>query len=142
MRNPARALVRLCAAAALLAACSTLTEPGGEQLGLIQVLPESPAQVTVPATAVRGEPFDVTVVTIGGGCLSKGPTRTRTQGMTAEVRPYDVHNGGPVCPADVQLYEHTATLRFDVPGTATVRILGAGKPGLELVTVTRTVTIQ
>lgn len=135
--------IRLCAAAALLAACSTATDPiGGEQPGFIQILEDGAAQVTVPATAQRGQPFDVTVTTVGGGCISEGPTRTRMQGMTVEVRPYDVHDGNVACTPNILLFEHTATLRFDTPGTATVRIRGAGNQGSEPVTVTRTVTVQ
>lgn len=142
MTKTIRTLAGSCAAAALLAACSPVAGPvADEQPGLIQILPDGAAQVTVPATARRGQPFEVKVMTIGGGCVNEGPTRTRVQGMTAEVRPYDVHSGSHVCTADVRLYEHTATLRFDTPGTATVRILGAAKPGPQLVTVARTVTI-
>ena len=130
------------AAAALLAACS-ITEPdGGERPGIIQMLPSLPAQVTVPATAPRGEPFTVTVVTHGGGCLNQGPTRVRIRGATAEVRPIDVHNGSSVCPANVAQYEHRATIQFDQAGPATVRIIGTGYPGPETVTIERTVTIQ
>lgn len=135
--------LRLCAAAALLAACSTATDPiKGEQLGFIQILDDGVAQVTVPATAQRGQPFEVKVTTVGGGCISEGPTRTLVQGMTAEVRPYDVHDGNLACTPNILLFEHTATLRFDTPGTATVRVLGAGEPGAGPITVTRTVTVQ
>lgn len=132
--------LRLAVGAALLAGCSVLDPDGGERPGIID--PSSPGTVTVPAAAQRGEPFTVTVITHGGGCLSRGPTRVRMLGDTAEVRPYDVHNGGDVCPGDVQLYEHTATLRFDQPGTATVRVHGRGIPDGEMVVITRTVAIQ
>lgn len=128
------------AAAALLAGCSVLGPDGREQPGIID--PSSPATVTVPAAAQRGEPFTVTVITHGGGCLSQGPTRVRIAGTTADVRPYDVHSGGNVCPADVQMYEHTATLRFDQPGTATVRVHGRRIPDGDMAVITRTVTIQ
>jgi hypothetical protein len=133
-------ILTLAGAAALLAGCSVLDPVGGEQPGIID--PSSPGTVTLPATAQRGEPFTVTVITHGGGCLSQGPTRVSIRGTTAEVRPYDVHSGGNVCPADVQLYEHTAALRFDQPGTATVRVHGRGMPDGEMVVITRTVTIQ
>ena len=138
-----RLAIRLCAGAALLAGtgCSVLPDDR-EQLGLIQILPSEPARVTVPPTAARGEPFTVEVITHGGGCLSKGPTRVRIRGMEADVRPYDRHTGENVCPANVAQYTHTASLRFDQPGTATVRVHGRGEPGSELVTITRTVTIQ
>jgi hypothetical protein len=130
----------LSAAAAVLAGCSVLGPDGRERPGIID--PSSPGTVTVPATAQRGEPFTVTVITQGGGCLQRGPTRVSIRGTTADVRPYDVHNGERVCPADVQPYEHTATLRFNEPGTATVRVHGRGMPGGEMVVITRTVTIQ
>jgi hypothetical protein len=129
-----------CAAAALLAACSIVGPDEREQLGLIQVLPAWPAEVTVPAAAVRGEPFTVTVVTQVGGCVNGGPTRVRTRGLTADVRPYDVHNGGRVCPADIGWAEHTATLTFDQPGTATINFHGRVYPG-EVATIARTITI-
>lgn len=131
---------RALAAAALLAGCSVLGPDGGERPGIIE--PSSRGAVTVPATAQRGQPFTITVITHGGGCLSRGPTRVRVLGGTAEVRPFDVHSGGNVCPADVQLYEHTATLRFDEPGTATVRVHGRGIPDGDMAVITRTVTIQ
>lgn len=137
-----RTAVRLAAVLALLAACGITDPEEGEQPGIIQMLPEVPAQVTVPAVARRGEPFTVTVVTHGGGCLSKGPTRVRTRGMTAEVRPMDVHTGTSECPPNVAQYGHTAILRFDQPGTATVEFKGTGYPGREPITITRTVTIQ
>jgi hypothetical protein len=135
-----RRFLTLSAAAAVLAGCSVLGPDGREQPGIID--PSSPGAVTVPATAQRGEPFTVTVITHGGGCLQQGPTRVRVRGSTAEVRPYDVHNGGRICPADVQLYEHTAALRFDEPGTATVRVHGRGMPDGGMAVITRTVTIQ
>jgi hypothetical protein len=130
----------LLAAAVLLAGCSITGSDDGEQLGSIQMLPEVPAQVTVPATAQRGEPFEVTVVTHAAGCASPGSTRVRTRGTTAEVRPYDSVSGTS-CPY-IGRYDHTATLRFDQPGPATVRIIGMGYPGPETVTIERTVTIQ
>lgn len=135
-----RRFLTLPAAAAVLAACSVLGPEGREQPGIID--PSSPQAVTVPATAQRGQPFTVTVITHGGGCLSQGPTRVRILGTTAEVRPYDVHSGGNVCPADVQLYEHTATLRFDEAGTATVRVHGRAIPDGDMAVITRTVTIE
>jgi anthranilate phosphoribosyltransferase len=130
------------AAAALLAACSVTGSEAGERLGIIQMLPTHPAAVTLPTAVGRGEPFEVTVISHGGGCVRQGPTRVRINGSTAEVRPYDIDSGNSVCTADVAEYEHTATLRFDQPGTATVRIIGTGYPGPETITVTRTVTIQ
>ena len=134
-----RGLAGSIAAVGLLAACSIMGLEERERLGFIWPPAQEHPQVVVPQTAQAGEPFQVTVTTIGGGCLRMGPTRVRTRGLTAEVRPYDVHNGGRVCPTDVQPFEHTATLRFDQPGTATVSFHGRGSP--DEVVITRTVTI-
>lgn len=134
-----RALAGCCAAAAL-AACSITGLDGREELGIIWPLPEHHPQVVVPQAAQAGEPFTVTVNTQGGGCLRMGPTRVRTRGMNAEIRPYDVHDGGRVCPMDVIPFEHTATVRFDQPGTATLSFHARGTAGAEVV-ITRTVAI-
>jgi hypothetical protein len=139
MLKTIRTLAASFAAMALLGACSVLGLDDRERLGIIWPPGQDHPQVVVPQTAQAGQLFTVTVTTIGGGCLRMGPTRVRTRGMSAEVRPYDVHNGGNVCPTDVQPFEHTATLRFDQPGTATVTFHGRGSPE---VVITRTVTIQ
>ena len=134
-----RTLAGSCAALALLAACSIMGLDDRERLGIIWPLEQHYPQVVVPQSAQAGQPFTVTVTTQGGGCLRIGPTRVRTRGMNAEVRPYDVHGGGNVCPTDVRPFEHTATLYFDQPGTATVTFHGRGSPA---VVITRTVTIS
>jgi hypothetical protein len=136
-----RLLRRSTTAALLLAGCSLVGSDGGEQLGIIQSLPDKPAQVTVPATARAGESFTVSVMTYGGGCTEQGPTRVHISGTTAEVRPYDRDTGRNDCPANSVSYEHTATLRFDEPGTARVHVYGIGYPERNNLLITRLVTI-
>lgn len=131
-------------AALLCAACSP-TEPGApvRELGYIESYP-SPVEATVPATARAGEPFTVRVVTRGSGCTSAGDTEARVSGAAADVSPYDLRQEGPgiACPDILRSLTHEATLRFDAPGTATVRVHGRREPGGDRLTVTRTVTIQ
>lgn len=134
------------AAAVLLvltaAGCPLDPEAREERLGIIQVLPDHPAQVGVPDSAVAGEPFVVWVFTRGSGCLRAGPTRVETDGMTADVRPYDLDLGDRDCGAGMESHAHVAILRMPEPGVATVRFTGIGYPGREIVTVTRTLTVR
>lgn len=132
------------AALALAAACSP-AEPGApvRELGYIEYY-ETPVEVTVPATARAGAPFTIRVVTWGGGCTSAGDTEATVSGAAADVSPYDlrVDDPGVACPDILRSLAHEAALRFDTPGTATVRVHGRREPGTDVVTVTRTVTVQ
>jgi hypothetical protein len=112
-----------------------------ERLGVIQALPGFPVQVGVPVSAAVDEPFVVSVLTHAGRCVRAGPTQVRRDGMTADIRPYDLHVGGRDCTTDAPFHQHIATLRFDQPGTATVHFIGVAHPGGDVLTVTRTVTI-
>lgn len=139
-----RTLVNVAAAAALVlvgAGCPLDPPERVERLGIIQVLPEFPADVGVPEAAAVGEPFVVSVRTRGSGCLTAGSTRVRRDGMAADVRPYDLDVGERDCDTGVRFHQHVATLSFDQAGPAAVRFIGIGYPGGEIVTVTRTVTI-
>ena len=141
MRTP----VNIAAAAALVlvsSGCPLDPTEREERLGIIQILPAFPARVGTPQTAAAGEPFVVSVVTHGGGCLRAGPTRVHRDGMTVDVRPYDLYPGDDACTADAAFHTHVAILEFNRPGPATVRFTGVGHPGGDVVTVTRTVTIQ
>lgn len=102
------------------------------------------AQVTVPETAPAGVPATVQVVSYGGGCIREGFTDVVTEGMTVDVRPFDFHTTGEkvVCTAELALFRRDVQLRFDQPGTATIRIHGRRMPGEEPVTITRTLIIQ
>lgn len=100
-------------------------------------------EVTVPATARAGEPFTVRAVTWGGGCTSRGDTEVRVSGRTADVRPFDVTRVGQdtFCVDILRSLTHDTTVRFDTPGTATVRVHGRREPGSHTVVVTRTVDV-
>ncbi|HEU0300121.1 MAG TPA: hypothetical protein VFR37_11715 [Longimicrobium sp.] len=140
-----RAFRSIAAAAALVlvgSGCPLAPGEREERLGIIQVLPGFPAQVGVPGSAAVGEPFVVSVLTHAGRCLRAGPTQVRRDGMTAEVRPYDLYLSGSDCTSDAAYHQHIATLWFDQPGTATVHFTGVGNPGGQILTVTRTVTIE
>lgn len=75
----------------------------------------------IPGTATAGVPLPVTVWTMGDGCREGGDTEVDVDGLTAVVTPYDIQirsTGG--CTEELRRFEHTATVVFDVPGTAEV----------------------
>ena len=105
-----------------------------------------PFQATVPATATAGEPFDVTVVTYGGGCIEKGETTVRFEGLQAEIRPYDFDTqpASGDCPAILRAHGHTASVMFAEAGEAKVVFYGLREDatGTANVSHTRTVAVR
>lgn len=105
-----------------MTSCSPLRE---RVVGEITSFGEEDA-ITVPASVDQGEPFDVTVITAGGGCMEQGNTEVKVQGLRADVTPYDykiIPIGGG-CTLIGQDYLHTATLSFAAKGTATITFHG------------------
>ncbi len=85
--------------------------------------------VTIPTAVGAGTPFTVVVETFGGGCTEMDGTEVLTDGMVADVTPYDVvDRGSVVCPAIVRTFEHSAALVFPTTGEATVRVHGRTLP--------------
>jgi len=81
--------------------------------------------VTIPAAVDAGTPFTVVVETFGGGCTEMDGTDVFTDGLVADVTPYDVvDRSSVVCPAIVRTFEHSAALVFSTKGEATVRVHG------------------
>ena len=102
------------------------------------------ARVEVPARVNAGASFQVNITTYGGGCERQGETEVSvSQGTrTADVRPYDETNvAAEVCTDILQMFSHTATIRFEQPGTAVVRVHGVRLQDKAPVTVTRTVEV-
>ncbi len=112
-----------------------------------------PVRVGVPTTAELGQPFVVTVITYGGGCIEKGETKVEVEveveALRAEVRPYDYDispalpaNGG--CTDELNLYEHTTTVTFTEAGMAEIVFYGQKKnaSGVTQTGVTRTLEVR
>lgn len=120
------------------------SEPAARQQPSYIAHPGAAAEVDVPATVRAGEPLTVQVVTFGNGCNTAGGTDVVVRGLEANVLPWDLdHSSEKVdCPDLLRTFRHSATVRFEQPGAATVRVNGRRLPGDEAVVVTRTVTIQ
>lgn len=108
-----------------------------------------PVRVVVPSSVQQGQPFAVTVVTYGGGCIEKGETTVEVEALRAEVRPYDYDispalpaNGG--CTDELNLYEHTTTVTFTEAGMAEIVFYGQKKnaSGVTQTSVTRTLEVR
>jgi hypothetical protein len=144
MRNtlPRRAgalLLLACAACSATEPDHTVREPA------IVELHQTSAEITVPATAVAGQPFTVVVQTIGpSSCTHPGDTQVTLGTATADLAPFDLFRRGPgvACAQMVYRLQHEAQVVFAQPGTATVRVHGVREPGGGMVTLTRTVDVR
>lgn len=106
---------------------------------------KEPVTVTVPETAMVGEPFSVTVVTYGDGCIEKGETDVRLEPLRAEIRPYDYNvTPGSECPDILNTHGHKATLSFTEVGEAEVVFYGqrADADGTSNMVVARTLKVR
>lgn len=125
----------------LLAGCSGIFDPGWERVvgmtGDSGTLPP----LTLPASAKRGESFDVTVTTYGSSsCTRADGAETSVRGLVAEITPYDLVSRGGICTADLHSFPRTVTLRFAEAGEAIVRV--NGHSGSEPVRYEARITVQ
>ena len=119
--------------------CSASSEVTGpdpaSEIGVIDFYPAGvPTSdvITAPTVVRAGAEFRVSVRTYGGGCTSAdGATVTYPSPSLAVVVPYDATHVplGGGCTHVLRMLEHEVTLRFAVPGQATVRVEGRKEPG-------------
>ena len=113
--------------AALAVACSGL-EPTFPEPGLIIFYADT-ADISAPASATRGVPFQVSVQTFAGGCTRTiAWTETKISGTVAEIRPYNETRRASNCTDDLIILMHTASVEFDQLGAATIRVIGEQRP--------------
>ena len=134
-------------AVALLAGCDS--QSAGTETRFPGTLVQNALGVetlAAPDMVVAGRPFTVAVVTAGGGCVRQGDVEV----AKVDVRPFDVFvdpGPGGACTRDLIYFEHTATVTFRTPRTATVRAIGsdassfAPQSGLVPVVVERRVVV-
>jgi hypothetical protein len=119
-----------------VAACEPGTfEPGPEarrHLGIVEWA-QSNAQtladpaisaITAPDTVTAGQPFQVTVTTVGpNSCWRVAATELALQPSLATITPFDRVIDG-ICAQALVSLQHTVQVRFDVRGQATLRANG------------------
>jgi hypothetical protein len=141
------------------ASCSLSTAPA-DALRLEQPEPEpgssalrvarthyygQPVVIEVPAVATAGASFTVAVTTYGGGCIAEDRTVVLVTGMTADVVPYQrVYRprANEACTEELRITRREASVTFQAPGQAVVRMHGRAMPGDSLVVVERVVTVR
>jgi hypothetical protein len=140
-------ILRLLACTSLFAAaaCPGITGVTGRwERQPAYVVDGQEARVGVPARVNAGADFQVNISTYGGGCHRQGDTEVSvSQGTrTVDVSPFDeVNVEAGVCTQELKTFSHTATVRFEQPGTAVVRVHGVRLQDRAPVTVTRTVEV-
>jgi hypothetical protein len=81
---------------------------------------------TVPDTVAISTDFQISVLSFGGGCESKGPSGLSIlSNGTAELRPLDISeatDGG--CTQQLQTFTHTGTVRFATGGAHAITVFG------------------
>jgi hypothetical protein len=97
-------------------------------LGILDFQAEGTKDVlTAPDTVAAGADFDITITTVGGGCERAGDTAVLLAETSASVMVYDftaATHPGVVCTAILKRLPHTASVRFDKPGEALIRVWG------------------
>lgn len=134
----------------LLTACPGVTDTDGppvreRNLGIIESQYLRSPTVVAPSVVTAGQPFQVTITTLGyDGCWrSDGEDVTRNAAQ-AVIRPYDKVQG-EACTAALREISHVVELRFDTRGTAKIVVQGRNDrdaPTFRNVTVEQTVTVQ
>lgn len=114
-------------AIALLIVSACADDPYVVDVGVTDIGGGHGAVLDVPGLAVVGEAFSVRVTTYGGGCISMDRTEVTTTRTGASIRPLDkryIPRENEACTADLRLYEHEASLRFETTGDKAVDIHG------------------
>jgi len=93
--------------------------------------------VHVPDTATVGVPFEVSVTTYGGGCISFGRTSVAYTSGAIDIRPYDVDSRADVCTDELIRFEHTAQVTVNSSGTWVVRFHGREVPPDSVIVIER-----
>jgi hypothetical protein len=158
--NVKEGAMRMLALAVLLAGCGATSslEPidpmaGAEgqhrvrELGAIKGYNNDDPRITL---AADGRDVRVRVSTYGGGCHSRGETEVETAGAGALVTPFNyTAPAGTPCTRVLRELVHETTIRFQQPGTVTVRVRGidgstrhAGNLAGDVITVERTIVLQ
>ncbi|MBA3458755.1 MAG: hypothetical protein H0T46_02260 [Deltaproteobacteria bacterium] len=105
------------------------------------------AIIEVPSTALAGEDFLVKVSTVGTGCMSAESMDVSVGVSDADFTPFDRRRfpgGGEACTSNIRFFLHEGWVKFETPGTKTIRIHGRRQANRaeELVEITHTLTVQ
>lgn len=144
-------LVALALVAALVG-CDSLSGPESEAVRLLgepAMASQEVEPLMVPDTVAVGEPFEVTVVTQGGGCHERADgLEVDAGGQAVELRPYDIvlvpRSDWAACTRLLRYLPRTATVTLAEPGRRLLRVVGGRglTPESEPVVVERVVVVE
>ena len=125
--------------------CGSLAEPGTtERVVATIILSGDSTTISAPASVPVHTPANIEFITFAGGCIGKGETIATVEGLVAQVLAYQYiyhPKAGEACTADLRFDRNVASVRFDVSGTATIRIVGRKSPGGDQATLARAITV-
>jgi hypothetical protein len=114
---------------AVVAACAapgtTDTSADWERrIGVVEPALSSIQMLKLPPEVRVGEPFTVTVRTLGSSsCTRAAGMDVASEGLSVELTPYDEYARNPAaCTDDLHAFEHTARVTVAVAGQARVRL--------------------
>lgn len=128
------------AIATMAAACADSTGSGHMWKVDYGVLAQAPfVLIAMPDTVTAGTPIATSVITVGSSSCTR-PADVAITGagsLLQTLTPRDsIATGNVACTDDLAMRPHPIQLRFDEPGTATIRIRGyldfqrTGSPGI------------
>ncbi|MBA3455758.1 MAG: hypothetical protein H0T42_21865 [Deltaproteobacteria bacterium] len=110
----------------LSAACDApATDESIVELGRLEFF-DDPVIINVPSSVKKRQPFQVQVVTYGGGCISFERTDVQVAMDGVDFLPYDRRDipANGLCFANLSPITHEEYVVFDEPGRHVIRIHG------------------
>lgn len=117
-------LSRTLVLAAVLSACSADDDTVVVDLGVIVGPDQMDPVIEHPEVLQRGVDIPVTVTTLGDDCTWADHTDVVITGLTAVIKPFDKSATDSPCADTIFMYKHSATVRFEESGTATITVVG------------------
>ncbi len=117
----------------------------GRQLAIIEHYGD-PVTIDLPQIVLREQPFEASVRTYGAGCVKQGDTELHMSGMSATLQAFDsfvVSMPSTFACVDIlRLFSHSVILTFEDTGVATISVRGRREPGGDIITVSRSITVE
>ena len=132
LRKRVRLRATILTAALVVTACTSGTEPDADGwrrvIGQIEPQLSSIQAIRFPVEVIAGEPFTVTVTTLGSSSCTRPDGATLNPGTSlAVITPYDrIAPEGTPCTRDLRGFPRDVAVTLSRAGQATIRIVARG----------------
>ena len=128
---------------AVVTSCLSIGDPGFDRTEVPANLEfySYDENVVAPTTAQRGQPFNVTFTTYGGGCVERTDNEVVVAGLDVHIYSTQVVRIGQPCPDVLVSQPQTVPVTVILQGAATVHVHGWRQPEDEEIVVVRSVTV-